>query len=173
MGTYEAAIARAFRLDRGGWARHANPWSGWTRFATCLPLLVLAIWSRTWIGWWSILPIALALLWIAVNPHAFPPPADDRHWMTRAVMGERHWTRRDERALPARHRLAPHLLAALAGSGLPFLVYGLWRLEVWPTLVGLGLVIVGKLWFCDRMVWIYDDMVREDPGLRYRGPDPA
>jgi hypothetical protein len=31
-------------------------------------------------------------------------------------------------------------------------------LQVWPVLLGLTLVILGKMWFLDRMVWIYEDM---------------
>ena len=48
--TVEKRIASAFGLDDEGWARHANPWSGWTRVITTLPLLIAAIWSRAWVG---------------------------------------------------------------------------------------------------------------------------
>lgn len=46
-------IATAFRMTDESWRRHANPWSVWTRFAA-IPAVVLAIWSRTWIGWWCL-----------------------------------------------------------------------------------------------------------------------
>ena len=39
--TTESRIASFFGLDDMGWAKHANPWSGWTRFITCLPLFAL------------------------------------------------------------------------------------------------------------------------------------
>ena len=42
-------IADAFGMDDATWARHANPWSAWTRIPI-LPLLCLAIWGRAWIG---------------------------------------------------------------------------------------------------------------------------
>lgn len=51
--TVEKRIASAFGLDDDGWARHANPWSGRSRVSTTMPLLVAAIWSRAWIGYWS------------------------------------------------------------------------------------------------------------------------
>jgi hypothetical protein len=44
--TLERKIAAAFQMGDEAWLRHANPWSGWTRFATVLPLLSLAVWSR-------------------------------------------------------------------------------------------------------------------------------
>ena len=62
--TVEKRIASAFGLDDEGWARHANPWSGWTRVITTLPLLVAAIWSRAWLGYWSLIAIGVALWWI-------------------------------------------------------------------------------------------------------------
>ena len=57
----------------------------------------------------------------------------------------------------------PRILSGVSGLGLPFIIWGLWRLEMWPTLVGCILVYAGKLWFLDRMVWIYQDMKDKDP----------
>lgn len=47
----ESRIARAFGLDDEGWVGDTNPWSGWVRITTCLPLLMLAIWNRARLGW--------------------------------------------------------------------------------------------------------------------------
>ena len=71
--TLERGIARLFAMSDGVWARHANPWSVWTRMAT-LPVLLLALWSRAWIGWWALLPVAAVLVWTWLNPRLFPPP---------------------------------------------------------------------------------------------------
>src|SRR6478672_2795060 len=65
--TMEQRIARLFGLTGDKWMRHANPLSVWTRFAV-VPLIALAIWSRAWIGWYSLIPIALALTWIVFDP---------------------------------------------------------------------------------------------------------
>jgi|GEM_PF-3630839 len=32
------------------------------------------------------------------------------------------------------------------------------NLEIWPTLFGAVTIYLGKLWFVDRMVWLYHDM---------------
>jgi hypothetical protein len=167
--TLEGRVAAFFALDDEAWARHANPWSGWTRFATVLPLLVLAFWSRAWIGWWSLLPIAAALAWTWLNPRAFPPAPSDAAWITKGVFGERFWARRDEVPIPERHRLAPHLLNGATAAGGALVVWGVADLAVWPTLFGAALVTGGKLWYIDRMVWLYADLTAAHPELRYRG----
>lgn len=165
--TAESRIARAFRLDDEGWARHANPWSGWTRFTTCLPLLVLAIWSRAWLGWWCLVPVALVLLWIWINPRAFAPARDDRAWITKGVLGERFWSGRADYPVPHRHRTLPHVLNLTAVLGVPFVVWGLVALDPWPAAMGMVLIIGGKLWYIHRMALLYEDMVQDRTGLRY------
>ena len=57
----ERIIANIFKMDESTWMRHANPWSVGTRF-TVLPLLILAIWSRVWLGWFSLFPTTVTLL---------------------------------------------------------------------------------------------------------------
>ena len=44
-------------LSEQSWARHANPWSVWTRYAA-FPQLVIAVWSYHAIGWWALVPTA-------------------------------------------------------------------------------------------------------------------
>lgn len=159
---WDSGLARAFRLDDAGWARHANPWSGWTRMAV-LPLLALAGWSRVWIGWWALLPLGVLLGFVWVNPRLFPPPRHHNAWISRGVLGERRWVERDHLPVPARHRLVPRLLAATAGLGAAGLLYGLVVLDPWATLLGLAVASLGKLWFIDRMVWLHQDMGGEIP----------
>ena len=125
----EKHVADAFRLDEEGWARHANPWSAWSRFATGIPMPIVAIWSREWIGWWAVLAFAAVALWLWLNPRLFPPVDDDRGWMSRGVFGER--------ALVEHRDLANDLISIrrangfniVAGLGLIPLAYGLWMLD--------------------------------------------
>lgn len=170
--TLENRIASAFRLDDAGWARHANPWSGWSRAITTLPLLVAAIWSRAWLGYWSLVPIALVLWWIWLNPRAFGPASDDHAWITKGVLGERLWANRRAVPVPERHRVVPNILNIASLTGVPFLIWGLVTFGVWSTLLGTVLIAGAKLWYIDRMAILYDDMVSTKPELRYRGPGP-
>jgi hypothetical protein len=154
----EARLANVFGLKgQDAWRRHANPWSVYTRIP--IPaLLVAAIWSRTWIGWWSLLPIAVCLIWTVVNPRTFSPPRTLDSWASRSVMGETLWAERKSTPLPSRHRTAPVVLGALSAAGLPFLIWGLVVLDPWLTLFGLAIQMLGKLWFLDRMALLYDDV---------------
>jgi hypothetical protein len=168
--TLENRIASAFGLNDTGWARHANPWSGWTRVITTLPLLVAAIWSRAWLGYWSLIPIAVALWWIWFNPRAFGPARSDHAWISKCVLGERFWSNRKEAPVPERHRWIPNALNIASLAGFPFLIWGLARFEPWPTVLGMTLITGAKLWYIDRMAILYDDMVQANPDLRYRSP---
>ncbi|CAH0120528.1 MULTISPECIES: DUF6653 family protein [unclassified Paenibacillus] len=161
--TLERKISNMYKLDDRAWLRHANPWSVWTRNSV-MPLLILAFWSRTWIGWWAAVPVALAVAWAMVNPHIFPAPRSTDHWASKCVFGERLWLNRDRVPIPASHKRLPNLLSAIAGIGALFVMIGVFRFDLWMTLFGCALVYMGKLWFLDRMVWIYEDMNRHPGG---------
>lgn len=163
--SFERRIADIFHMDQRTWARHANPWSVWTRVLT-LPLLMLAVWSRVWLGWWALLPIAAALLWIWFNPRAFPPPRSTNNWASKGVLGERVWLNRSEIPIPEHHRRVPNILSAVSVAGALVLMWGLVQLEIWPALLGLTIVALGKLWFVDRMVWLFEDMKDSHPSYR-------
>jgi len=158
--TFGNRIASLFRMDDDTWARHAHPWSVWSR-TTVLPALILAAWSRVWIGWGALVPGAAALLWTWGNPRLFGRPASLESWASKAVLGERIWINRDDRSVPERHRVVPHVLNAVSGTGMLVVVWGVVRLAVGPTLLGATLVYAGKLWFLDRMVWLYEDVTDE------------
>lgn len=148
---------RAFGMDDAAWRRHANPWSVWTRFSA-LPVLVMALWSRDWIGWWSVLPIVLALAWIWANPRLFPEPPRTDSWASRAVLGERIWLDRDRLALPPKILRGARLSMVPMILGAAFLVWGVALLEVWTTLIGAALIYGGKAWFLVEMVRLHDDV---------------
>lgn len=163
--TIEKLIAATFGMNEMTWARHANPWSVWTRF-TILPALILAVWSRTWLGWWALLPIVLAIAWTWFNPRLFPVPRSTDNWASKGVLGERVWMNRKEIPIPVRHRTLPNVLSSVAVIGAIFVIWGVAMLAVWPTLFGAALAYLSKLWFIDRMVWLYEDMSEAVPEYR-------
>ena len=137
-------------MDESAWRRHANPWSGWTRVVT-LPLLTLAIWSRVWIGWWSLVWIAVVLVWTWFNPRLFPAPTRLDNWMSRGVLGEQIWLNRNEQPIPPRHDRMAALLNYSAAAALAPWIWGMITLAFWPTLIGMIVTMLLKLWFVDRM----------------------
>jgi len=144
------------------WARHANPLSGWSRMSIP-PLFALAVWSRDWIGWWSLLAIALVCFWTWANPRVFRKPGDMESWMSKAVLGETLWLNRNRTPHQGHHRTVPLLVASASGVGLLPLTWGIWQFEIWPTLTGLLLIMGGKLWFLDRMVWLVSEQAKHCP----------
>ncbi|WP_350334462.1 DUF6653 family protein [Coralliovum pocilloporae] len=144
-------------LSKQNWERHANPWSVWTRVAT-LPFFALILWSPHWIGWWSLPLIALLAFWLWLNPRLFPPPLSLDSWASRVTLGERCWLALDAQALPQQHRTPLKLLNGVMGLGVFLLLLGLAIGHGWLFSLGNILVFLGKLWFCDRMVWLYLDL---------------
>ncbi|MEM7669068.1 MAG: DUF6653 family protein [Pseudomonadota bacterium] len=147
---------RAMAMDDTTWRRHANPWSVYSRFS-CLPLIVLAIWSRAWLGWGCLVPLALALLWTWLNPRLFPQPDRLDSWAARAVMGERIFLGRGGAPIPRHHERMALNLTWASGAGALILIFGLAIADPGLTIAGLVGSMLPKIWFCDRMVWLYHD----------------
>jgi len=150
-------VTKLFGLNDTTWMQHSNPWSVWTRLFI-LPFFALSIWSRIWIGKYSILLVVVLIFWTWINPRFFGKPSTTKHWSSKAVFGERVWLKKKEIAIPQHHIKVAFILNLITGSGLPFLIWGLYALHIWSVLIGLFIVILGKMWFLDRMVWIYEDM---------------
>lgn len=157
---FEKKIAKVFGLEGDRWERHTNPWSIWTRFAT-LPFLILAIWSRVWIAWYCLIPISLIIIWLLINPTIFRKSGSLDNWGAKAVLGERYWTERKSHAVPSHHNTPIIILTILQTIGGILLLVGLWKLDIHLTLIGTVLTYMAKMWFLDRMVWIYEDMKRK------------
>jgi hypothetical protein len=82
----EKVLLRLFGMSDEVWARHVNPLSVWTRMPI-IALLALAIWSRTWLGWWCLVPLAAVAIWTWLNPRVFAKPRTTKHWSSRSVLG--------------------------------------------------------------------------------------
>lgn len=127
--TPEGPIAR---LRRAVFARHASPWSAWTRWATT-PLVLVPVWHRSWRH------AAWVAAWMALNPVVFPEPADDSAWSTRAILGEELW-------LVDRPKDAALAVNAAAAAASCVAVAAAYRRRPWPaaaaTAVQMGLTVV-------------------------------
>ena len=136
------------------WMRHANPWSVWTRFAA-IPAAMLAVWSRVWIGWWSLIPIALVVLWLFLNVFVFSPVTTPRNWASKGIYGEQLWlSKRSE--LPGHYAVVQRWLIILGMAGMVLLAWGLFRLHIWLSLLGMVVLILAQLWRIDRFSTLYE-----------------
>lgn len=150
-------FAALMAMDDATWARHANPWSVWTR-VPLLAAFALTLYLRGPLGTWLWPILGLLVLWTILNPRAFAPPASTDNWASRGVLGERIWLNRKVVPIPRHHaRWAMGLSLASASCLLP-LAWGLYALDPWATALGALGGSALKLWFVDRMVWLYQDM---------------
>lgn len=143
-------------MDEDSWQRHANPWSVYSRFTT-LPILSVAFYSREWIGFYSLLPVIMAFIWIWLNPRLFDVPTSTDNWASMATFGERLYLNRQQVPIPRHHQRFCILLQTLSGVGVPFFIYSLYSLNIWLLVASNLWIMVFKAWFVDRMVWLYLD----------------
>ena len=153
----ESTTEKLFQMSEEVWQKHANPWSVLTRYS-CLPLLCFAAWSRVWIGWMCVIPIFLVCLWIWINPRVFSKPKSTNNWASKAVLGERVLLKQTQKDLPNHHRAAINTLKLITFIGFLLAISGLVILHPWLVILGTIITIIGKTWFLDRMVWLYQDM---------------
>ncbi|MET0864988.1 MAG: DUF6653 family protein [Nakamurella sp.] len=162
--TSELRVAKAFGLEGDKWLRHANPVSVWTRFAI-LPVLAVAIWSYDWIGWWSLVPTGLVLVFLMINPLLFREPSSTRNWASEAVFGERIWADRNRVDIPPQFLMSkvPAVATTFQVVGIIALAYGLIQLDVVAVVSGVLLSQLAKCWYLDRMVLLFDEMKSRSP----------
>jgi hypothetical protein len=154
-------IVGAFRMTDDAWKRHANPWSVWTRFAA-IPLAIVAIWSRVWLGWWCLVPVALVLVWLWLNTRVFAPVETPTTWVAKGIYGEKLWLLERDR-VPAGYRAVLRMLIGVAVAGFVMLALGLITLAVWPTVFGASMIALSQLWRIDRFGLLFDE-TRRNPG---------
>ncbi|QTL36308.1 DUF6653 family protein [Pseudoalteromonas viridis] len=152
----QRTAAKYFAMSEEVWARHANPWSVWSRYS-CLPLLIACLWWRDWLGmaFWPVLVVLL--LWVWLNPRCFSKPRDTHNWASQAVLGEQILIYQLERVPLVHYQVIKVIITVLSVSTL-VCAAGLWFQEAISTSVGALGVILSKTWFLDRMVWLYQSV---------------
>jgi hypothetical protein len=156
--TRENFFVRLMSMDDAAWERHANPLSVWSRVITGLPVTLFSVWSIKLFGWWSLVIICAALMWIWLNPRLFPAPRNRDNWASKVTFGERVWLNRTTHPIPKHHAQWAIFLSVVAGVGFFVAVVGAYMNLLLPTLAGGLTSWFGKMWFCDRMVWLHQDM---------------
>jgi hypothetical protein len=149
-----AQITRVLGMTDEAWQRHANPWSVYTRFAA-IPAMILAIWSRVWIGWWALVPVAAVVIWLWLNPRVFPAVTEPRSWAAKGIYGEKLWLL-ESCSVPLEYRVVLRWLIVPGLCGIVLLAYGLVALLVWPTVFGATLIVLAQLWRIDRLGLLYE-----------------
>lgn len=129
------------------WERHSNPKSGWSR-ALVMPVLLYAVYHRNWR-----LAVA-AVVFTAINPVLFSPPADDNAWMTRVVLAEEWWT--DEQQQNVLGRSYPNSLNLLNIPVTGYAFVSAYRREPIRTALGGSASMLLKFWYVGALVRRYD-----------------
>jgi hypothetical protein len=124
------------------WKRHANPISGWSRIFTA-PIIFLIIWFHLW---FLLIPL---VIWVIVNPIIFPEAKNFDSWASKSVLGERYWTKHIKIDL----NLGLNILSGT--FFVPSLFYTYFN-DFWPAIFYTTLSFLFKIWFCDRMAYLYE-----------------
>jgi len=160
--TFERKLAKTFNLTDENWMKHANPISVWTRYSV-LPMIVNSFWSRIWIAWWCLIPGILSILWMFFNPVIFKKPKSTRNWASKSVLGERVYLNRDKLKIPDHHNVPLYrILNAVSSIGMLLVIWSIVYYSIWGAILGVVMAYLGKSWFLDRMVWLYEDMKNEN-----------
>ena len=78
-------------------------------------------------------------------------------------MGKRVWLNRKKIPVPEHHKILPNILSVVSSAGMILCIFGIIKLQIWPTMFGVAVAYLGKSWFLDRMVWLYDEMKDNNP----------
>ena len=109
---------------------------------------------------YALIFLVLIALWAFINPRAFPPPTSTKSWASRAVLGERVYLARARVPVPREHAAAATLLAGAGLAGMLVMLAGLLLAKPTVYLAGAIAAFLTKMWFIDRMVWLFDEMSR-------------
>lgn len=151
------ALQKLLSMDDKAWQRHANPLSVWSRVITGMPLLLFGIWQLEPFTVQSILILCLIVFWLWLNPRLFPKPQNTENWASKVTLGERIWLNEPKSTIPRHHRQWALFLSIIAGIGFLIAAYGAYNQNIFLTTTGGITSWLGKMWFCDRMVWLFED----------------
>ena len=129
------------------WKRHSNPKSVWTRIPIA-PVIAYAIYRRSW------RLLTLAVLWAIVNPIFFSPPEDEDPWMTRGVLAQQWWIRKEGHGFLGAS--GPNIFSTAGVLSAIYTLYAAWQQRPLKTALGTMLTIVLNFWWLRQLVVRYD-----------------
>ncbi|WP_353505402.1 DUF6653 family protein [Vibrio sp. SCSIO 43135] len=150
-------------MDECAWQRHSSPLSVYSRFSI-LPLLSAALAFRDSLGWWTLPALIVVILWIWLNPRIFPAPRKTNNWASMGTFGERiYLNRHKEDLIPPHHLRMCRNIMVLQVLGVPFWCFSLYTLSYDSIILSTLWMMFTKVWFVDRMVWVYQDVKDLNP----------
>ena len=86
-----------------------------------------------------------------------------KNWASKAVLGERVYLNRDKVDIPSIHKTPLlKMLNIVSSIGMGLTIWAMIYYSVWGAVFGTALAYLGKSWYLDRMVWLYEDMKDEN-----------
>src|SRR5690554_7348734 len=80
-----------------------------------------------------------------------------KNWASKSVMGERVFLNRDNIHIPEIHDKPIHkILNLVSSSGMALAIWATVEYSIWGACFGIALAYIGKSWYLDRMVWLYE-----------------
>lgn len=109
------------------------------------------------------LPGIVSLLWMFFNPVFFSKPRSTKNWASKAVLGERVYLNRDNVEIPDSHKTPLYsILKLISFTGIVLSIWAIICYSIWGVVLGGALTYLGKSWYLDRMVWLYEVMKTEN-----------
>jgi len=94
-----------------------------------------------------------------LNPIFFKKPKSTKNWASKAVLGERVFLNRDQVKIPTVHQTVLYpILNTISSVGMLISIWSIIYYSLWGAVLGVSLAYIGKSWYLDRMVWLYEMM---------------
>lgn len=158
-------VNRFFSMSDEVWLLHANPVSVYSRFVFFI-VFIAVCYSREYVGGYFLILLLPTILLLWLNPRMFNRPRTTSAWASRAIMGERIWLDRHNHSIPDHQDKAIRILLFFNVVAALVLLTGLVTLDLWVVVWGLFMWLVFKVWFLDRMAWLFNEMFEQSE--RYR-----
>lgn len=118
-------------------------------------LIAGSLWSRKFLKSWFVIPSSCTIYWMLYNNMLFQPEKHIKHWISQVQIAEALW--KQKVALFKQNHTKQQMvlyLGNIIGYGLT--VYGGVRLRALPTVLGLIIHYVSKVFFYNKMIEYFE-----------------